>query len=309
MEVTKVWRDYVCPVSNTVEVVYPFQEKDKRVVHYTFVSKEQLADAVSEARKILSPDMAYKYGRFKQVDMSLPMPLYKMTWNKGGLIALHHRVHGITKFIKNKLLPIHQVRSYKRHNHKLSAVRARNLGKSVDKELKCFAIGKTHGLLSTEASCIVQHLFGKDISLFESGTLVSNKLENDDKTKQPVLCKGKLYSGYAGTEIDIVGFDHLKREIVVVELKMTTDSIRNMEKKYHSSKLDKSSGFSKSVLGSYLAQTACTALMFKSLYNLSVPFRAMLLICEAGGKCCKSYDVAPRALNPQNFQGWIPGFT
>lgn len=291
-----------------VEVVRPFNAKNERVVMYSFPTEDALLAAVQKTHS----DKRYERMEGKPLDLSLSSPIYKITWNKRGIMAEEERVHGITKFIKNHLYPVHEVRRFMRNNGKLSARKARELGKKVDKELKGFATNCSvvSQRLSPEARCVIQSLFHKDVSLFDSGVLVSNKTSTKDTKKQMnVVCNKKIYSGYAGTEIDLIGFDHVKRQVVVIELKITTDHIHNLLKRYDKAKLDKVSGFSKSTIGCYLAQTACSALMFHNVYKLSVLPRALLVICEAGGKYCRVFDVSREAMNAKHFTGWIPGFS
>lgn len=303
------WRDYTCSTSNTVEVMRPFENKKERVTRYSFSTSPSLLKEIQMARH--SPDKAYQKVPGKLVDLTLPPSIYSLSWKGGSILSDGEKVEGITKFIKHHLYPIHQVRYFARHAGKLSARKARSLGKKVDKELKVFA---KHGgtALTDESRCVIEHLFERDISLFDSGVLVTNMSIKDEGHKEQlekILCDKKIYSGsYSGTEIDLVGFNHLTRETVVIELKITTDRIDNLIKRYHKAKVDRSSGFSRSTIGCYLAQTACSASMFRNVYALSHPPRALLVICEAGGKNCQSFEIAPSSMDGQHFKGWIPGF-
>jgi hypothetical protein len=303
------WRDYACPSSNTVEVVRPFECRKHRVTRYYFSTSPCLLDEIQKARQ--SPDDAYRNGIGRPVNLALPSAIYPLSWKGGSILADGLKVEGITKFIKHHLYPVHQVRSYAHHAGKLSARKARILGKKVDKELKSFAKdGVT--TLSKEGHCVVSHLYDRDISLFDSGVLVSNKgfIEGKKEQLEKILCNKKVYSdSYAGTEIDLVGFDHLKREIVVIELKITTDRIDNLIKRYHKAKVDRSSGFSRSTIGCYLAQTACSAAMFHQVYALPKPPKALLVICESGGRSCRSFEIAHTSMDRGHFKGWIPGFS
>ena len=305
------WRDYACLSTRSVELIRPFEGKQNRVVRHVFPNVPLMLSAIEKARSGCLPESAYRNSTYQVVVPTLPSPLLGLAWRQGSIVADGERVEGITKFTKNRLYPVRRMRAYGNGVRKLTARRARALGRKIDGELKEFARNGRRGraLLSEESIAVIDHLFERDITLFDSGVLVTNKcLDENRDSKTAVHCQNKLYCGYAGTEIDLLGFDHVQRQFVVVELKITADRIDKLMKRYRAAPCDKSSGFSKSTVGCYLAQTACSASMFRNTYGLPLLPRALLVICEAGGKCCRSFEVAGSASSDDHFRGWIPGF-
>lgn len=298
--------------TRTVEVVLPFESRVNRVGKHVFPALAPMLGAIDRAKRSDSSDTVYKPSERTAVQLCLPHPVCRLSWKRGGIVADGAKVQGITKIIKAKLYPAGRPAPCSgRHRRKLSARRARDLGRRVDRELKQFAKRGHRATLSEEGRVVVESLFEKDVTLFDSAILVSNASWEGREQNAGISgeCKRSFISGYyAGTELDLVGFDHARRCFVVVELKITAGSIEQMMKSYRSCPSDKTSGFSRSTVGCYLAQTACAALMFCDTYGLSRLPRALLVICEAGGERCKAFDVAVSSMERSRFRGWMPGF-
>lgn len=306
-----LWREYACISTRTVEVVLPFESRENRVGKHVFPALVPMLAAIERAEGSGSSEAAYKVSERTAVRLCLPPPLSRLSWKQGSIVADGKKVQGITKTIKAKLYPAGRpVPCAGGRRRKLSARRARGLGRRVDRELKQFARRGHRATLSEESRAVVESLFERDVTLFDSAVLVSNAGREAKQQKTGILgeCEKSFISGYAGTEIDLVGFDHARRCFVVVELKITAGSIEQMMKSYLASRSDKTSGFSRSTVGCYLAQTACAALMFLHTYGLTRLPRALLVICEAGGERCRAFDVSVSSMERSRFRGWMPGF-
>ena len=164
------------------------------------------------------------------------------------------------------------------------------LGIHVDRELKKFADGSLSymDIKREETTSIIKHLAKKNISLVSSSVIVSNY---DNEHPQSL---------FSGTEIDLIGFDHLQKRFTVIEIKMTGKKISHLKEKNKIAALEKKTGFRHSELGRYAAQLACTTLMFSNTYDTQ-PHYPLLVICEAGSGHCESFEIDPNLLSPSRF--------
>jgi hypothetical protein len=202
-------------------------------------------------------------------------------------------IRGITELIDRKFYQETAVLPGSRKR----ASDAKRTGIFVDKELKDFAKGhlQWHRIQREETKAIVEYLFSKNISLLSSAVIVTN------------YEKYKERRSFSGTEIDLVGFDHIKRKYVVIEVKCTSKYFPPLLAQNRSAAIEKKSGFKKSILGRYAAQLTCTTVMFRHTYP-TVNCYALLIICEIGACKCHTVEVKECLIDGKRFSGWLAGF-
>ena len=166
-----------------------------------------------------------------------------------------------------------------------------SIGIAVDKELKHFAQGRLsyNGIKRQETRVIVTHLSKKGISLIGAGVLVTNYSEYK---------KSKRFSG---TEIDLVGFDHIKQSYVIIEVKVTGTGLSYLKEYDRQAVPSVICGFRRSVLGKYKAQLACTTLMYGNTYGGSTKCYPLLVICESRDGHCESFGLKESDLQQTNL--------
>lgn len=221
----------------------------------------------------------------------IPIPRKKLSvkW-KGKIVAgpNNKRVYGITDQIIQRL-QYETTCGYNEFNMK-------SVGIKVDRELKRFAkdyIG--FQFLSTpEAKQIIRTLARQNITLVTSSILVSNF--------QLKHVRNEIFSG---TEIDLIGYDHLLRKYVVIEVKITSSEIQSLIENDSRASIDELSTFKKSFIGMCKAQLACTTLMFQNTYfGTCYP---LLVVCEKDG-ICKLFQLENSFLNSKLFSGLVRGY-
>jgi len=244
-------------------------------------------DQVEQKEKDVS---AYKEGSQVHVLLILPRPVIRIGRRMSVFGA---KISGITQGINRKFylekafLPGRRIR----------ASDAKRTGILVDKELKDFAMGNVqwHRIQREETKATVEYLFSKNISLVSSGVIVTNY----DKYKERRT--------FSGTEIDLVGFDHMKRKYVIIEVKCTGKYFPPLLAQNRKAAIEKTSGFKKSLLGRHAAQLTCTTVMFRHTYP-TVNCYPLLLICEIGASKCHSLEVKESLIDGKRFSGWLAGF-
>lgn len=229
----------------------------------------------------------------------LGCPSVKVSWFRKSIVVgpKQMRAYGITNALSSRLRDMNFSIS-PRHKTQVASKRSMlKLGMDVDGEVKRFASGQLSymGLKHRESKAIVDCLAERHVSLVVSGVLVSNY--------QPDTSE----HSFSGTEIDLIGYDHDKRCFVVIEVKMTGTKIKHIKDKNKVAGLDKLSGFRRSTLGRYAAQTACSTLMFRNTYNTSKNY-PLLVMCEAGTCVCETFKLDESLINCSRFHGWLPGF-
>ena len=182
------------------------------------------------------------------------------------------RVWGITDQIHKRLCPISCCES---------DTLANKLGNRVDREIKKFArdlIGYEY-LENIESKKIIRLLGEKNITLVTSSILVSN-----------YKFSSRGLDRYSGTEIDVIGYDHLIGKYVVIEIKITSQKLVDLFKADKDSTRDVLYSFNRSYIGMCKAQLACATLMFRNTFiEDSYP---LLVICERNGTCVSlTFDI------------------
>jgi len=281
---------------NVVEVVKPLEDRRARVVYLYFKDKnmaklwltsnvEQRDDLVSRKRDMMIhlPDTRFGVRRIK---------------NSFAVGSEQIKVKGITTALAQIFGDMFRVGpKFGMHTSpRLGKKCMQRLGTTVDGELKRFADGTIpfSSLRKEETKCIVQHLAQRNISLVSSGVLVSNYDKDCPHMK------------FSGTEIDLIGYDHIQRKFAIIEIKMTGKTLVYLKEKNKAAPLEKRCGFRRSEMGRYAAQLACSTLMFTNTYD-STPHYPLLVICEAGSKNCESFEIEQSLLSQWRFQ-MIDGF-
>lgn len=184
---------------------------------------------------------------------------------------------------------------------RIRAGEAQKLGIQIDKELKLFAKGYTSWdkIKHKESKAIITHLFcTRNISLVNSQILVTNYTDAETNNKRT----------FSVTEIDLLGFDHKANVFVVIEIKCTGKYMSSLLKEQENAEVEKTSGFTKSQLGKYAAQLACTTLMLKNTYPTLARCEALLVVCEIGIASCHSLHLKKCYEDKKRFSGWLAGF-
>lgn len=233
---------------------------------------------------------AYKDGNEAHVLLVLPRPVIHMGKKMSVFGA---DIIGITQGINRKFYHETKVLPGRR----IKAADAQRTGSYIDKELKDFAKGHLQWdhIQREETKAIVQYLFKKNISLISSGVMVTNYEKYSERRT------------FSGTEIDLMGFDHIKRKYVVIEVKCTGKYFSPLLEENRKAAIEKTSGFKKSHLGRHAAQLACTTVMFRHTYP-TVNCYPLLMICEIGALKCHSLEVKECLINGKRFSGWLAGF-
>ena len=284
-----------------VECVVATEVKRSRVKALHFADDQTAKDWMAENRERDTLIREEDALRIRHLDVNLPDPAVRVSWYRRSIIVgpSHRRAYGITDAISSRLRDTDPFSWRRNKSCKLSKTKMLRLGMKVDREMKKFALGQTtyNGLKEEESRAIINFMAGRDISLVTSGLLVSN------------YEKGATRSGttLSGTEIDLIGFDHRKRSLVVIELKITSSTLTGLKDKNKLAPLDKLSGFRQSTLGRYAAQVACSALMYRCTYNSPLNY-ALLIMCEAGTCHCEAFHISENLIDSTRFRGWIPGF-
>ena len=224
--------------------------------------------------------------------LSLPRPNHTVSSSKHGWVVNGScRARGITAQIARRLCG--RSRNRQQHRYRRYTKPCVGIGISVDKELKQFSRGEVpFEALQTDSKGVVEHLFKRDVSLVDGAVLVSNFQENDSQD-----C--------SATEIDLIGFDHVKREFVVIELKVTSSSFQEMKSKLKRARKDKS-GFRRCVLGRYVAQVALTLKMFAETYSMECD--GILLVVEHRNSRAYDMNMDYDTCKDLSFHSWIMGY-
>ena len=291
------WRDYSV-LGNFTELVSPYLSKENRV--YKIRGKQNPKHDVS-----LSPSRpVYEiFPKCTKVVIELPPPRYLVKSSGKKWFVEGKRAAGITVPIKKHLGDRWLYRGLRRQRrtrryHRYCAKSCLRVGIAVDKELKEFASGSVHftDLVYSDSQNIIAHLANKHISLISSAVVVTNWT--------PKIHDQELLSG---TEIDLVGFDHMNRNFVVIEIKITGSSCQDLSHFYRRAKKDKLSGFRKCILGQYEAQLVCTLKMFQEMYDVQ-DATGLLVICEHRNSMPFSLSVKSCDYDTSRFSGWISGY-
>ena len=226
-----------------------------------------------------------------------PRRKISVSWRRGLVVGPHARpVEGITKQIKKHF----GCRMYWLPRRKRKPPGMRRHGIRVDQELKAFADGKAifSSLKEIESKRIIWHLAKtRKITLLKGGELVTNFQKNIDVP-------------FSGTEIDLIGYDHQNKRYTVIEVKLTSYSLHEIELEDKQSRKDILSHFNFSHLGEYFAQLACSTFMFNHSFDTGGKVGSVLVVCGMGSKpFCRSYELVDGAVKEERFSGWIKGFT
>lgn len=283
------WRAYY--LKHSIELVSPYLQKEERVslLDSNNVDKWKL---ILENISSLKPIQQMVCGS-TMININLPKPLHHIVSSGKKWYLGNARVAGITSAIGRHLQRFRR----QRKSHRRYCGNCLRIGIDVDKELKDFAVGKIgyDSLKYDDSRMILEHLWELDMSLVSSAVLVCNWIEN---ARQKHL---------SGTEIDLIGFDHNNRCLVVIEIKITSTSFQELIREHKRAKRDKRSGFKKCLLGRYIAQVVCTLKMYERTYK-SEDVNGLLVICEHRNSKPYSLKLCSKNYDDSVFQGWLPGF-
>lgn len=281
---------------NIVESVRPFQQRRSRVCWKYFTDHQS-------AKSWMAKRGADKTGLLRQREVILKMPdaILNVERKRSSFVAGPKRVkvRGITNSLSTMFGNMFS-KSWKgkHYTRPLKDTRKmQSLGMSVDKELKLFATGHLtyKAIQHPETRSILHHLANRGISLISSGVLVSN-----------YTCDS-VHPRHSGTEIDLVGFDHKKQCIVVIEIKVTGKRIDYLKQKNKDAPLvNKTCGFKRSEMGKYAAQLACTSVMYTNTYKDHI-FYPLLVIYETDTPHCESFKLDGSLVDSSRFSQ-IDGF-
>lgn len=266
-----------------LELVSPFSVKAERVCLLPgakLVDWQPVLETVDRTEQVEGTE---------EVQLSLPPPGFDIYSSKQGWKVAERPCRGITSQIRQRLKG--RVKGYKKYTGGCVGV-----GIAVDKELKEFARGsRSFDSLQENSKSVVRFLWEKrQVSLVDGGVLVSN------------YSKEKKLS--SATEIDLVGFDHVSRKFLIIELKVTSSSFQEMKNKMRRAKKDRRTGFRKSVLGRYIAQVVCTLKMFQNTYPEAGQADALLLVVEHRNARVFSLDISAEAFKGSSLRGMIQGY-
>ena len=267
-----------------LELVSPFLSREERVSLIPGGKLEDWQPVLSALEPLEKPIHELVRG-CDLVMPVLPLANHNVTSSNHGWVVNGKKAPGITAQIARRLRA--KPKKYRKYTKPCVGV-----GISVDRELKLFAKGELpfRGL-QNDSQAVVRHLFEKDISLVDGAVLVSNwNVEAH---------------GCSATEIDLIGYHHVERTFVVVELKVTSTSYQEMTTKLKRARKDKS-GFRKCLLGRYIAQVAVTTNMFENTYPLHA--KGMLVIVEHRNSKVFSLDFDGEAFKETIFHPWIAGY-
>ena len=233
------------------------------------------------------------------IDVGLPRPLYEIQSRGKKWYVKGKRIAGITHLLGKYLgeRRFFSKRFKTRRRHKRYCHNCLRVGIAVDKELKYFALGKTSfdDLSYEDSKNIIKHLHEMDITLVSSAVLVSNWNPKTD------------HESLSGTEIDLVGFDHENRRLVIIEIKITSSSFQDLYTQYRRCKKDNVIGFRKCLLGRYIAQVVCTMKMYEKTYGARES-HGLLIICEHRNNTPYSLEIKSDDYDENIFCDWMPGF-
>ena len=271
-----------------IEIVSPFLLREDRV---SLIPDAKLADwqPVLDTLKVVQQPVHTCVHGAEPVVPALPHPVHAVTKSNHGWQVDGKRAPGITAQIARRLRGrFKQYLHYRKYTKTCVGV-----GIAVDKELKQFAVGDLpFNALENDSKAVVEYLFSRDISLVASGVLVSNWHEG-------------VKNHCSATEVDLVGFDHIRRKLVVVELKVTSSSFQEMKCKLKRARRDKS-GFRKCVLGRYIAQVFLTLKMFRNTYSYEAD--GILVMVEHRNSRVFNIDMGCTDYKQNAFESWIAGY-
>ncbi len=283
-----------------IELVRPLEERQSRVHMLKFSGEGQASRWLAEKSREEAPIFRLPPAA-SRMRIDLPAVRHSVKWLGRRILAgpRNIRAEGITKRI-DEMFGRDTVRFWAEKHANLAKKSKRtmqSIGTQVDMELKKFAKGQApfRLLKHKESQAIVMKLAQENISLINSGILVSNISAASDSKR----C--------SGTEIDLVGFDHERRCHVIIEVKVTKADLHSLEESNRKASIDKHTGFRQSLLGKFAAQLACTSLMFRQTYS-PCKTRALIVVCQADTCSCATFQVSDNLIQPEKFVGWLPGF-
>lgn len=291
-EIDELRTTYLHPLGESLlEQVKPYASRKSRVSHLYFKDKETTDAWLKGARhsEVTTRNIMYE----------LPKKKIPVTRHDNSFMVGSVKVKGLTKQLSGTFKDLYvkpwSNKGYVRGGKSKQVMQ--HLGVKVDKQLKLFASGDLEfgKITEYETRKIIHHLARKSISLVDSGVLVSN------------YQRGGEQKCYTGTEIDLVGYDHVQRKLVIIEVKVTGKTIEGLCVRHKQSPLLKPSCFRKSEMSRYATQLACTTLMYRNTY-MSSPHYPLLVVCEKGSVHCKSYDINPDQIDSSKFY-MIEGYT
>ena len=297
-DVMNIWKAYEIG-DDTIEFTSPYLSKGDRVSALSISPKSfpKWKDILSGIETFPVKPIHDMVVGTTTIDKALPRPLYEIESSGKKWFVQGIRIKGITRMLA-KHLSERRFRSRRfRTRHKRYCHNCLRVGIAVDKELKDFALGTTSfgDLAHEDSKNIVHHLHEMDITLVSSAVLVSNW--NQTTSQESV----------SGTEIDLVGFDHENRRLVLIEIKITSSSFQDLYRQYKRCKKDKITGFMKCLLGRYIAQVVCTMKMYEKTYG-STGSHGLLVICEHRNNTPYSLELRSDDYDDNVFCGWMPGF-